>query len=82
MIAAVRRCNEDPSGPTDGVVAVKVQYPEALPLFMRDLGDMRRLAGFLSRTELAFDLVSAIDELSGQVALEFDFRRSDGRRHR
>ena len=54
---------------------MKVQYPDALPLFTKDLGNLRRLAALVSRTELAFDLVSAIDELSAQVKFEFNFER-------
>ena len=62
-------------------MAVKVQYPDALPLFNMDLKNLRGLAGFLSKTELAFDLVSAVDELSSQVQFEFDFQRCVRQRH-
>lgn len=40
-----------------------------------DLINLRGLATFLSKTELNFDLVSAVDELAKQIRLEFDFRR-------
>ena len=74
-IEAVRRANTAEYSPRDDLVAVKVQYPDALTLFIADLGNMRRLAYFLTKTEFAFDLVSAVDELSSQVKLEFDFER-------
>ena len=75
VIQAVRRANTAEYRSTDDLVAVKVQYSDALKLFIADLGNIRRLASFLSKTELAFDLVSAVDELSSQVKLEFDFHR-------
>lgn len=62
-------------GPKDGVVAVKVQYPDALPTMALDLSNIRLAAAFLSKTEIKFDLVSAVDELASQIKLEFDFRR-------
>ncbi|EIE21462.1 ABC1-domain-containing protein [Coccomyxa subellipsoidea C-169] len=62
-------------GPKDGIVAVKVQYPDALHTMMTDLTSIRRWAGFLQKTEIKFDMLSAVDELSKQVVLEFDFRR-------
>ena len=40
-----------------------------------DIQHVRVWARFLSKTEIAFDLVSAVDELDAQVALEFDFER-------
>ena len=40
-----------------------------------DLANVRVAAAFLSKTELAFDLVSAVDELASQIKLEFDFVR-------
>jgi predicted unusual protein kinase regulating ubiquinone biosynthesis (AarF/ABC1/UbiB family) len=61
--------------PSGGLVAVKVQYPDAAPTMARDLVNIRSAALFLSKTELKFDLVSAVDELSKQVRLEFDFTR-------
>ena len=42
---------------------------------MQDLSNIRLAAAFLSRTELKFDLVSAVDELAAQIKLEFDFER-------
>ena len=59
----------------DGLVAVKVQYPGAAALMAHDIQHVRVWAKFLSKTEIAFDLVSAVDELDAQVALEFDFER-------
>ena len=59
----------------DGLVAVKVQYPGAAALMAHDIQHVRVWARFLSKTEIAFDLVSAVDELDAQVALEFDFER-------
>ena len=54
-------------------VAVKVQYPAAERLCKGDLKNLRRLAEFLQRTELKFDLLSAIIELQKQIKNEFDF---------
>jgi len=54
-------------------VAVKVQYPTAERLMRGDLRNLRRLAEFLERTELKFDLLSAIKELQKQIGNEFDF---------
>ncbi|KAK9826706.1 hypothetical protein WJX74_011071 [Apatococcus lobatus] len=59
----------------DGLVAVKIQYPGALPTMRKDLIQIRRAAQFLQKTELRFDLTSPVDELAGQVRLEFDFVR-------
>ncbi|GFR52787.1 hypothetical protein Agub_g15404, partial [Astrephomene gubernaculifera] len=61
--------------PRDGLVAVKVQYPGALPVMTADLANLRAAALFLSKTEIKFDLVSAVDELNKQIRLEFDFTR-------
>ena len=41
----------------------------------QDLGNIRLVAAFLSKTEVKFDLVSAVDELAAQIKLEFDFER-------
>ena len=71
----MKRANTAHYCPKGDVVAVKVQYGDALGVFMEDLKNLRSLAGLLSKSEIAFDLVSAVDELSGQVKLEFDFRR-------
>eukprot|EP00983_Pelagomonas_calceolata_P104124 1158988-Pelagomonas_calceolata.AAC.9 len=38
-----------------------------------DLKNLRAAAYFLSKTEIKFDLVSAVDELNKQIRLEFDF---------
>jgi len=59
----------------DGVVAVKVQYPDASHEMSLDLGNIRAFAQFLSKTELQFDLASAVDELADQIRMEFFFRR-------
>lgn len=40
-----------------------------------DLKNLRLLAAFLSKTELRFDMVSAVNELAKQIKLEFDFCR-------
>lgn len=42
---------------------------------LQDLTNIRIAAAFLSRTELKYDLVSAVDELAAQIKLEFDFQR-------
>lgn len=57
------------------IVAVKIQYPNALRLMELDLSNIRLFAAFLSKTEIKFDLVSAVDELATQIRLEFNFRR-------
>ena len=41
----------------------------------QDLANIRVIAAFLGKTELKFDLVSAVDELAAQIKLEFDFER-------
>lgn len=61
--------------PQGGIVAVKVQYPDAQRTMQQDMSNLRLAAAFLQKTELKFDLVSAIDELSAQLRLEFDFER-------
>lgn len=58
---------------TNQVCAVKVQYPNAERLMRGDLANLRRLAEFLQKTELKFDLLSAIKELQKQIKNEFDF---------
>lgn len=54
---------------------MQVQYPDALPVMLEDLKHIRLAAKYLSRMEINFDLVSAVDELAGQIKLEFDFVR-------
>ena len=54
-------------------VAVKVRRPETR-FFERDLRSVRTASGLLQRFEVDFDLLSAIDELRGRVAIELDFR--------
>ena len=61
--------------PADGIVAVKIQYPNSLPTMTIDLQSLRVWAAFLSKTEIKFDLLSAVDELAKQIKLEFDFTR-------
>ena len=41
---------------------------------LEDLSNIRVAAAFLERTELAFDLTAAVDELANQIRKEFDFR--------
>ena len=53
--------------------AVKIQYPNAERLMIGDLKNLRFLAEFLQRTELKFDVLSAIKELQKQIVNEFDF---------
>jgi predicted unusual protein kinase regulating ubiquinone biosynthesis (AarF/ABC1/UbiB family) len=43
--------------------AVKIQYPNAERLMTGDLKNLRFLAEFLQRTELKFDILSAIKEV-------------------
>jgi predicted unusual protein kinase regulating ubiquinone biosynthesis (AarF/ABC1/UbiB family) len=54
-------------------VAVKLQMPDAEAMMASDLGNFRLLAEVLQRTELKFDLVGPLKELSAQLGLEFDF---------
>lgn len=54
---------------------MQVQYPNCLPTMMLDLKHIRVFAGYLRKTEIKFDLVSAVDELATQVRKEFDFER-------
>eukprot|EP00178_Gracilaria_changii_P010081 TRINITY_DN293_c0_g1_i1.p1 TRINITY_DN293_c0_g1~~TRINITY_DN293_c0_g1_i1.p1 ORF type:complete len:522 (+),score=99.59 TRINITY_DN293_c0_g1_i1:3506-5071(+) len=55
-------------------VAVKIQFPNVERLMMADLANFRVLGEILQRTELKFDLVQPVQELSRQLAMEFDFR--------
>lgn len=59
---------------TQQVVAVKIQNPDAQRLMARDLRNLRVLAEFLQKTELKFDILSAVKELQRQIHREFDFR--------
>jgi aarF domain-containing kinase len=70
-IAQVHRGVWKDSGET---VAVKIQNNEAENLMTNDLINLQRLAIFLQKTDLPFDLLSAVTELQSQIALEFDFR--------
>ena len=55
--------------------AVKVQYPNAERVMVGDLKNLRFLAEFLQRTELKFDILSAIKELQKRIVNEFDFHQ-------
>lgn len=55
--------------------AVKIQYPGAANKMKNDLRNLRVLAEFLQRTELKFDILSAIKELSKNIMNEFNFER-------
>jgi predicted unusual protein kinase regulating ubiquinone biosynthesis (AarF/ABC1/UbiB family) len=61
--------------PDGGLVAVKIQYPGALQTMTIDLVNLRATSAFLQKTELKFDLLSAVEELQKQIHLEFDFMR-------
>lgn len=67
LAAAAARSARD--GPPKGLVAVKVQYPDALGTMLQDLTNVRLAAAFLQKFELKFDLVSAVRELAAQVRL-------------
>ena len=67
-------CSSLPSSPPTSPPP-QVQYPSALGTMTRDLANIRAAAFYLSKTELKFDLVSAVDELNKQIRLEFDFTR-------
>lgn len=56
-------------------VAVKIQNPKAERLMIGDLNNIVKLAAFLQKTELKFDLLSAVEELQKQISNEFDFVR-------
>ena len=73
--AAIAHAIASGNAPKDGLVAVKIQYPDALSMMSSDLINLRSLSAFLSMTEIKFDLVSAVDELQKQIHLEFDFMR-------
>ena len=57
------------------LTALQVQYPDALPVMMGDLKQIRRFGSIIQKLEINFDFVSAVDELADQVRLEFDFER-------
>jgi predicted unusual protein kinase regulating ubiquinone biosynthesis (AarF/ABC1/UbiB family) len=73
--AAIAHAIASGTAPKDGLVAVKIQYPDALSMMSSDLRNLKTLSAFLSKTEIKFDLVSAVDELQKQIHLEFDFMR-------
>lgn len=58
---------------TNEKVAIKVQNPYAKELMINDLNNLNILANFLQRTELKFDILSAIKELQKQIKYEFNF---------
>lgn len=45
----------------------QVQYPDAQQTMMTDLKSIRNWAGFLQKTEIKFDMLSAVDELAKQA---------------
>ncbi len=49
------------------VESVQVQYPDALQTMLTDLRSIRNWAGYLQKTEIKFDMLSAVDELAKQV---------------
>lgn len=57
------------------LVAVKAQYKDQERLCKLDLANLSRLALFLQRNDLKFDLVSVVEEFQYQIPLEFDFER-------
>lgn len=48
-------------------IDLQVQYPDALPTMLTDLRSIRNWAGYLQKTEIKFDMLSAVDELAKQV---------------
>lgn len=73
--AAVAHAAASGNVPDGGLVAVKIQYPGALQTMTLDLVNLRATSAFLQKTELKFDLLSAVEELQRQIHLEFDFMR-------
>ncbi|CAM9179461.1 unnamed protein product, partial [Choristocarpus tenellus] len=71
--ASISQVHEGRLKSTGEKVAVKVQFPGGEQTMLHDLSNLRRLASFLQRHELNFDLVSPVDELRKQVRQEFDF---------
>jgi len=57
------------------LVAVKAQYADQERLCRLDLSNLYRLALFLQKHDLKFDLVSVVEEFQNQIPLEFDFER-------
>ena len=55
------------NAPVLGSVYAQVQYPDALQTMMADLSSIRTWAGFLQRTEIKFDMLSAVGELAKQA---------------
>eukprot|EP00871_Galdieria_phlegrea_P003411 jgi/Galph1/4070/GphlegSOOS_G2724.1 len=64
------------------LVAIKAQYADQEQLCKLDLKNLSRLALFLQRHDLKFDLVSVVREFEVQIPLEFDFEREAQMMHR
>jgi predicted unusual protein kinase regulating ubiquinone biosynthesis (AarF/ABC1/UbiB family) len=56
--ASISQVHEGVLRSTGQRVAVKVQYPDAEAVMLSDLSNLRKLAAFLQKHELPFDLVS------------------------
>ena len=52
-----------------------MQTPGAAATMADDLKHVRVWGAILAKSDIAFDMVSAVDELNKQVGLEFDFCR-------
>lgn len=63
--AAATLCHRCPKRVATAAVAAAAQ----------DLRNIRAAAAYLQKTELKFDMTSAVDELRRQITLEFDFLR-------
>jgi predicted unusual protein kinase regulating ubiquinone biosynthesis (AarF/ABC1/UbiB family) len=73
--ASIAQVHEGIWKKTGEKVAVKIQYPGAAGKMKNDLRNLRVLAEFLQRTELKFDILSAIIELQKNIMNEFNFER-------
>ncbi|CAM9803706.1 unnamed protein product [Discosporangium mesarthrocarpum] len=71
--ASISQVHEGRLKATGEKVAVKVQFPRGERVMLGDLDNLRKLASFLQRHEINFDLLSPVDELRKQVRQEFDF---------
>jgi predicted unusual protein kinase regulating ubiquinone biosynthesis (AarF/ABC1/UbiB family) len=71
--ASIAQVHRGVWAPTSQRVAVKVQNPCAERLMRSDLKSLVALARFLQKTEIKFDLLSALCELQKQIGDEFDF---------
>ncbi len=72
MLAEQREQTQVNLGNVSGgfVACDQVQYPDALPTMLTDLRSIRQWAGYLQKTEIKFDMVSAVDELAKQVTCQ------------